>query len=198
MQVRGCPLPRFFEAGEDRPAGGATLQMSIVEVGANAQVAHAPPTAAASGASGSSFYAGMRVLPKSQREGMYAVYGFCRIVDDIADDLQGSRADRRAELDGWRADLDALYAGRPGGRAAFLAEPVRRFGLRQADFLAVVDGMQMDVDADIRAPSQPLLNLYIDRVACAVGRLSVKVFGMDEEPGLRLAHHLGRALQLTN
>src|SRR5579875_1971317 len=198
MQVRGCPLPRFFEAGEDRPAGGATLQMSIVGAGADPQVAHAPPTAAASGASGSSFYAGMRVLPKAEREGMYAVYGFCRIVDDIADDLHGDRASRRAELDGWRADLNCLYAGGEPGRAAFLATPVQRFGLEKADFLAVIDGMQMDVDADIRAPSMEVLDLYVDRVACAVGRLSVKVFGMDAEPGLALAHHLGRALQLTN
>ena len=156
------------------------------------------PTAAASGASGSSFYAGMRVLPKAERAAMYAVYGFCRIVDDIADDLDGDRASRRAELDAWRADLDSLYAGAPAGRAAFLSEAVRRFGLRNADFMAVIDGMQMDVDADIRAPGAAVLDLYIDRVASAVGRLSVRVFGMDEAPGLELAHHLGRALQLTN
>jgi presqualene diphosphate synthase len=158
----------------------------------------AGPSADASGASGSSFYAGMRVLPKAERAGMYAVYGFCRAVDDIADDMGGDRASRRAELDGWRADLDSLYAGGPSGRAAFLAETVRRFGLRQADFVAVIDGMQMDVDADIRAPSETVLDLYVDRVACAVGRLSVRVFGMDEQPGLELAHHLGRALQFTN
>ena len=160
--------------------------------------AQTAPTASASGASGSSFYAGMRVLPKAERAAMYAVYGFCRIVDDIADDMGGDRASRQAELDAWRADLDSLYAGGPGGRAAFLAEPVRRFGLRKADFLAVIDGMQMDVDADIRAPTAAVLDLYIDRVASAVGRLSVRVFGMDEAPGLELAHHLGRALQLTN
>ena len=129
---------------------------------------------------------------------MYAVYGFCRIVDDIADDLQGDRASRRAELDAWRADLDSLYAGGRPGRAAFLVEPVRQFALEKADVIAVIDGMQMDVDADIRAPNQAMLDLYIDRVACAVGRLSVKVFGMDQGPGLALAHHLGRALQLTN
>jgi presqualene diphosphate synthase len=160
--------------------------------------AEASPNAKASGASGSSFYAGMRVLPKPERAAMYAVYGFCRIVDDIADDLVGDRDVRRAELDDWRGDLASLYAGGPPGRAAFLAGPVERFGLRQADFVAVLDGMQMDVDADIRAPSAAVLDVYIDRVACAVGRLSVKVFGMDEEPGLKLAHHLGRALQLTN
>ena len=64
--------------------------------------------------------------------------------------------------------------------------------------MAVIDGMEMDVIADIRAPDRATLDLYCDRVACAVGRLSVRVFGMAQEPGLALAHHLGRALQLTN
>ena len=173
------------------------MSLALAESPAPAQV-QAAPDATASGASGSSFYAGMRVLPKPERAAMYAIYGFCRVVDDIADDLHGDRASRRAELDAWRADLESLYAGGEPGRAAFLAGPVRRFGLAKADFLAVLDGMQMDVDADIRAPSAALLDLYIDRVASAVGRLSVRVFGMDEAPGLELAHHLGRALQLTN
>src|SRR5258706_2719363 len=64
--------------------------------------------------------------------------------------------------------------------------------------MAVIDGMQMDVDEDIRAPNLATLDLYCERVASAVGRLSIKVFGMDEGPGFELAHHLGRALQLTN
>ena len=166
--------------------------------GPTSEDASTPPDASASGASGSSFYAGMRVLPKAERAAMYAVYGFCRIVDDIADDLGGDRTSRRAELHAWRADLESLYADGPAGRARFLAEPVRRFGLAKSDFLAVIDGMQMDVDADVRAPSAAVLDLYIDRVASAVGRLSVRVFGMEEAPGLELAHHLGRALQLTN
>jgi presqualene diphosphate synthase len=153
---------------------------------------------AQSQASGSSFYAGMRVLPKAEREAMFAVYAFCRQVDDIADDLGGDRGERRAGLDAWRADIEALYAGRDPGRAAIVAEPVRRFGLDKADFLAVIDGMQMDADEDIRAPDLKKLDLYCDRVASAVGRLSVRIFGMDHAPGLALAHHLGRALQLTN
>jgi len=156
------------------------------------------PAEAATQASGSSFYVGMRVLPKAEREGMYAVYSFCRQVDDIADDLEGAQEDRRDLLNAWRADLAALYGGARPARTAFLAEPVARFGLRQADFLAVIDGMEMDVDQDIRAPDLETLDIYCDRVASAVGRLSVKVFGMDEAPGLALAHHLGRALQLTN
>jgi phytoene synthase len=75
---------------------------------------------------------------------------------------------------------------------------VRRFHLDRADFEAVIDGMAMDVDRDIRWPSWAELDLYCDRVASAVGRLSVRIFGMDEAPGIELAYHLGRALQLTN
>jgi phytoene/squalene synthetase len=79
-----------------------------------------------------------------------------------------------------------------------LARAVRGFNLQREDFLAVIDGMEMDVVADIRAPDFATFDLYCDRVASAVGRLSVRVFGMAKEPGLALAHHLGRALQMTN
>lgn len=79
-----------------------------------------------------------------------------------------------------------------------MAEAVRRFDLDRADFEAVIDGMAMDVARDICWPTMAELDLYCDRVASAVGRLSVRVFGMPREPGLELAHHLGRALQLTN
>jgi phytoene synthase len=58
--------------------------------------------------------------------------------------------------------------------------------------------MEMDVVSDIRAPGLATLDLYCDRVASAVGRLSVRIFGMGEADGIALAHHLGRALQLTN
>jgi len=148
--------------------------------------------------SGSSFYAGMRILPKAERSAMFAIYGFCRAVDDIVDEPGGEPAERRVELDAWRTDVERLYAGEAAGRMAFLAGDIRRFGLAKADFQAVIDGMQMDLDEDIRAPDAAKLDLYCDRVASAVGRLSVKVFGMDEAPGLELAHHLGRGLQLTN
>ena len=146
----------------------------------------------------SSFYLGMRVLPRPEREAMYAVYAFCRDVDDIADDEVGTPAERRAELEGWSADIAALYAGGPPGRADYLVPAIERFGLAHADFDAVIAGMMMDVEDDIRWPDWATLDLYCDRVASAVGRLSVRIFGMDAEPGLALAHHLGRALQLTN
>ncbi|UAK26691.1 presqualene diphosphate synthase HpnD [Sphingomonas nostoxanthinifaciens] len=140
----------------------------------------------------------MRVLPPAEREAMYAIYAFCREVDDIADDQAGERADRAVALDQWRADIADLYDGGSGGKAAYLSEAVRRFGCLQVDFNAVIDGMAMDVARDIRWPQHRELDLYCDRVASAVGRLSVRVFGMEEQPGLALSHHLGRALQLTN
>jgi phytoene synthase len=128
---------------------------------------------------------------------MFEIYGFCRRVDDIADS-QAPRAQRLMELAQWRADVNALYEGRSAPRLAGLAQPVRQFDLAREDFLAVIDGMEMDAGGDIRAPSLALLDLYCDRVASAGGRLSVRVFGMEREAGKLLAQHLGRALQLTN
>jgi presqualene diphosphate synthase len=160
-------------------------------------LAETSDTAAAERASGSSFYNAMRVLPRTQREAMFEIYSFCRQVDDIADS-SGPRGERREDLARWRADIDALYAGKPVPRTSGLQAPVRNFGLRREDFHAVIDGMEMDVVGDIRAPDDATLELYCDRVASAVGRLSVRVFGMEERNGIALAHHLGRALQLTN
>ena len=148
-------------------------------------------------ASGSSFYAAMRILPAAQRQAMFQIYSFCRKVDDIADS-DGPRDERLAALQQWRDDIDALYRGAPPARLADYGTSVKRFDLQRADFLAIVDGMEMDVPQDIRAPDLATLDLYCDRVASAVGRLSVRVFGLAEGDGIGLAHHLGRALQLTN
>ncbi|HWY64306.1 MAG TPA: presqualene diphosphate synthase HpnD [Rhizomicrobium sp.] len=152
-------------------------------------------------ASTSSFYIAMRLMPAEERDAMFAIYAFCRKVDDIADDGVGTRAERHERLEHWRTDLRALYAATAAPvpqQVRFLAPAVTRYGLRLQDFLSVLDGMDMDVAEDIVAPSLDMLDLYCDRVASAVGRLSIKVFGMEEEQGFELAHHLGRALQLTN
>lgn len=154
-------------------------------------------TTPATTASGSSFYAAMRILPAEQRDAMFQIYSFCRQVDDIADS-DGPRETRLAEIDQWRRDIDALYAGNPPARVKDYVGPVKQFGLKREDFIAIIDGMEMDIPADIRAPDEKTLDLYCDRVASAVGRLSVRVFGLPENDGILLAHHLGRALQLTN
>jgi phytoene synthase len=139
----------------------------------------------------------MKLLPPEQRDAMYEIYAFCRAVDDIADD-GGPKAPRREQLAGWREDIDAIYRGAAPAKLAGLAKAQRQFDLRREDFHAVIDGMAMDLEQDIRAPDLATLDLYCDRVASAVGRLSVRVFGMEWDAGERLAHHLGRALQLTN
>ena len=155
--------------------------------------------AAAQGrAKGSSFYLAMRILPRAQREAMFEIYSFCKAVDDIADTEDLTREQRFARLNDWRDRIAALYAGKAPAGLDALADAVKQFGLRQDDFLAIIDGCEMDAKEDIRAPSYETLDLYCDRVASAVGRLSVRVFGLNEEDGKALAHHLGRALQLTN
>jgi phytoene synthase len=152
---------------------------------------------AAKRASGSSFYAAMRILPPAQRAAMFEIYAFCRAVDDIADS-DAPREQRLAQLSDWRKNIDAIYTDGSIASLAGLTTAIRRFGLKCEDFHSVIDGMEMDAVADIRAPDFADLDLYCDRVASAVGRLSVRVFGMPEAAGLGLAHHLGRALQLTN
>ena len=152
-------------------------------------------------AAGSSFYLGMRILPADRRAAMFAIYAFCRAVDDIADG-DAPDADKRAALEAWRRTIDALYdPAAPAPRdmtARALAPAIRAYGLAREDFHAVVDGMEMDIGAGMRAPTRQRLELYCNRVAGAVGLLSIRVFG-DAGPAARgFAVALGSALQLTN
>ena len=149
-------------------------------------------------ASGTSFLQGMRLLPEERREGMFAIYAFCREIDDIADE-PAPVAEKMSRLREWRREIERIYDGRPQtltGRA--LLPIVRAYGLERTDFLALIDGMEMDAVEDIRAPSMGRLELYCDRVAGAVGRLSIRIFGATEPQAKTVARHLGQALQLTN
>src|SRR5436190_8309014 len=99
-------------------------------------------------ASGSSFYIAMRLMPAEERDAMFAIYAFCRKVDDIADDGVGTRSQRHEKLEQWREDLRVLYAGTGAPpippQVRFLAPAVAKYGLRLEDFVAVLDGMDMD------------------------------------------------------
>ncbi len=151
---------------------------------------------------GSSFTAGMRILPSARRRAIYAVYAFCRTVDDIADgDAPGAASPRmRADLlHRWEAELHAVYAGAP--QTAIGAEIARArvwLDLPKQEFMLILEGMRMDATAMI-APNGELLAAYIRRVAGAIGILSMKCFGAWRGPASeRFALNLARGLQLTN
>ncbi|KAF0115702.1 MAG: Squalene-phytoene synthase [Rhodospirillaceae bacterium] len=146
-----------------------------------------------------SFFWAMALLGREKRAAMFAIYAFCRTVDDIADDI-ADPAERAAGLAWWREEVTRLYEGCSPRHpvAAALATAAGRFGLRRDDCLAVIDGMVMDAQGPVYAPTLAELDLYCDRVASAVGRLSVRVFGLPAAEGESLSHALGRALQVTN
>jgi len=149
-------------------------------------------------AAGSSFYWALRLMPQDRREAMFHIYAFCRKVDDIADGTDDV-ATKMASLETWRRDVESLFAsGAPAPAVECLKPVVERYGLDKADMLAVIDGMQTDAHDVVRMGDEAAFDLYLDRVASSVGRLSDKVFGVDGPAAERLAHHLGRALQITN
>jgi phytoene synthase len=197
-ETAGYAMLGMFRAGSRllaaRPAAAA-LPPALQPLDGGGNIPPKQPAAA----SGSSFYAAMRILPAELREAVFEIYSFCHAVDDIADEPGSNRQERLHCLARWRSDIDGLFAEAPArGGLADLAAAIQHFGLRREDFHAVIDGMAMDVTEDIQAPSWETLDLYCDRVACAVGRLCVRVFGIEEEEGAGLAGHLGKALQLTN
>ena len=150
-------------------------------------------------ASGSSFRWGMRILPPDRRRAMYAVYAFCRIIDDIADE-PGDLSERQAQLDGWREEIARLYADKEPSQpiARALAPAVQRYRLPRAEFEALIDGMETDLQGRNVAPSLEELELYCRRVAGAVGLLSMRCFGADQPEADAAAIALGEAMQFTN
>ena len=148
--------------------------------------------------SGTSFYWGMRLLPLPKREAMFAIYAFCREVDDIADGDM-SAAEKRLALDNWRSEVEALYAGNPSRLTSIaLLEPVRLFDLPKAEFQLMIDGMAMDADDVTWPPTMAGLERYCRAVAGTVGLLSMTVFGQRGHDLDRGALALAEALQLTN
>ncbi|MEM6413444.1 MAG: squalene/phytoene synthase family protein [Pseudomonadota bacterium] len=150
--------------------------------------------------SGTSFAAGMAILPRPRREAMHAIYAFCREVDDIADDDGLSQQERITRLNDWRDEIDLIYDGRPQTPTGIaLLEPIKNYGLRQAEFLMMIEGMEMDAKGPIVAPSMQVLRAYTRRVAGAVGLLSMPTFGAPAGAvSDRFALALADALQFTN
>ncbi len=149
--------------------------------------------------SGTSFAAGMRILSRRRREAMYAIYAFCREVDDIADE-PGTLQEKQSGLAAWRMEIERIYRGAPTTPTGVaLLEPIRDYDLPKEEFILVIEGMEMDAAGPIIAPTMDGLCAYTRRAAGAVGMLSMPVFGAPRSKAAEeFALALGDALQLTN
>ncbi|MCQ2914160.1 MAG: squalene/phytoene synthase family protein [Alphaproteobacteria bacterium] len=149
--------------------------------------------------SGSSFYWAMRFLSKEKRNAMFAVYAFCRIIDDIADE-PAPIEEKSTNLKFWRNEIDKIYKGEEPEHfvSKDLVYYVKKFNLPKEEFIALIDGMEMDIPDGMCAPSFSELQLYTRRVAGAVGVLSVYIFGDSSQDAIRYALTLGDAVQITN
>lgn len=154
-------------------------------------------------ASGSSFTKGMKVLPAPKQDALFAIYAFAREVDDVADEPEREEGWKLAELARWRQEIADLYKGaptRPTTRA--LAVVLDHYPLPEAEFIAVVDGMELDAtDQTKRLETMDQLIGYCRRVAGAIGCLSMPVFSdgaVVGEVGEPYNIALGEAFQLTN
>jgi phytoene synthase len=145
--------------------------------------------------SGTNFYYAFRLLPAEKRRAIYALYAFCRVVDDCVDEEDG---DGEEGLARWLAEVRRAYAGRPEtelGRE--LAETVARFPIPRGSFEDIVAGCRMDLTPR-RYATFADLRVYCERVASAVGLASIEIFGYDDPRTREYAVELGLALQLTN
>jgi phytoene synthase len=139
------------------------------------------------------------LLPRSKRDGMSALYAFCREVDDVADDETVPVEDRRTQLAAWRADIRRSYEGEtplfPVNRE--LQPVIREYKLPFEHFDALLQGVEMDLDVK-RYETYTELEIYCYRVASVVGLLSIEIFGYQDRACRDYAIYLGKALQLTN
>jgi phytoene synthase len=145
-------------------------------------------------ASGSSFHQAFRLLPVERRRSLEALYAFCRVVDDAADEPSGGAE----ALDRWRQELARAVAGtarHPVGVA--LADSVRRFAIPPRHLTEIVDGVAMDLVPQ-RFATFGELRRYCYLVAGAVGLATIPIFGCRDPRSRDYAEALGIALQLTN
>ena len=147
--------------------------------------------------SGSSFYYAFLFLPAQQRRAITAVYAFCREVDDVVDECTDPSV-ARIKLAWWSKEINSLFEGRAEHPVAQALQPhLSPFGLREEQFQAIIDGMQMDLD-QTRYMDWPGLRKYCLHVAGVVGQLSAQIFTYQNSDTLAYAEKLGLALQMTN
>lgn len=139
------------------------------------------------------------LLPREKRDGMSALYAFCREVDDVADEDAVPVEQRRVRLAEWREDIRRACGGEeprfPVNRE--LQPVIARHQLPFGLFDELIRGCETDLDT-LRYPDFAALEKYCYRVASVVGLLSIEIFGYTNPRCREYADALGKALQLTN
>ena len=134
-------------------------------------------------------------LPREKLPHVYAIYAFCRFVDDLGDESPG---DRLSLLDWWEKELRSCYSSTPSHPIAVaLRETIHRFEIPQEPFLKLVEANRMDQRIRRHRTYEDLL-YYCEHSANPVGRLVLHLFGYRDEGRQRLADATCTALQLTN
>jgi phytoene synthase len=145
-------------------------------------------------ASSSSFTLAFRLLPHERRQALAALYAYCRIVDDAADESRNPAA----ALAAWRTELVRLRDGTPTHPVAVaLADAVRRFAVPTQHLEEILTGVEMDL-APRPYETFDELRRYCYHVAAAVGLAALPIFGCRDLQSRAYAEALGVALQLTN
>lgn len=138
----------------------------------------------------------LNILPRDRRDDMVVFYAFCRTMDDIADDPGRTAGERAAALEEWRDGLLSGFAS-PGEFEREVVEMRDRNHIPTDLLVAIIDGCEMDLKPQ-RFGNWEELSAYTWKVACAVGLVSVRLFGCRDPGADRYAVALGHALQLTN
>jgi len=157
---------------------------------------------------GANFSVGFRFLPKTKRRAVYAAYAFCRVADDIADEVDESTSRHVVEaplddsktrrLDDWQRELDACYAGAPTHPITIaLADALQHFAIPKSAFVALIDGCRQDMVKTRYETFDELLQ-YCELVAASISDISLSIFGYSSDDALAYGRNLAIALQLTN
>ena len=143
------------------------------------------------------FFFAFVFLPRKKREAIFSAYAFSRHTDDIVDDA-ASPEEARCRLEAWREQLHACYKGSPTHPIAQNLQAVLRdFPISKAHFLALIEGVEMDLTKN-RYDTFDELREYCYRVASIVGLICIEIFGYRNPQTREYAVNLGLALQLTN
>ncbi len=138
----------------------------------------------------------LRILPKDRRADMISFYAYCRTLDDLADDPSLPLEQRARAIADWKHGLLHGFPN-PSPLQQEILSLRERHHIPTEHLTAIADGCAADLSPR-RFQSWPDLDAYIWQVACAVGLVSIRLFGCSHPDSPAYAEALGRALQLTN